>query len=339
MNLGVYGTGNIASWCSSFINQIEGNDIVLYGCATSPGFDCTEFAKKWGYGTVYESLDAMLADENIDVVYVAVPNTLHKEICLKTIEAGKGVICEKPFAMNYRETKEIIDKAEEKGVFLSEALWPSFLPIRKLVQEEIQSGIIGDVVAGDILQLDNTTFLPRVMDLKLGGGAILDEGPYTVGAMADYFGLDIESVRAHVRKFETGVDAGTHYEVTYKNGVTVHVHLTMDWVKDQHLDSFTIIGTKGKIRMDAVANPKECVIYNNMGEKVKELSIPEQLVNQGMPPVSGYEHEWIAFEKAFREGKKETDEVPHEKTLVVAKVMSELRKQGGIEFPGEGALF
>ena len=281
----------------------------------------------------------MLKDEAIDVVYVAVPNTFHKEVCLKAIAAGKGIICEKPFAMNYRETKEIIDAAKKANVFCTEALWPSFLPIREMVAKEIAAGTIGEVVGGDILQLDNSTFLPRVMDLNLGGGSILDEGPYAVGAMVDYFGTDIDSVHAHVRKFETGVDAGSHYEVTYKNGVTVHIHQTMDWVKDQHLDTMTIIGTKGKIWMNAVANPSKCIIYDSMGEKIKELTIPTQLVNQGMPPVSGYEHEWIAIEKAFSEGKKETDAVPFEKTLTVAKVMSEVRKQGNILFPEEGELF
>ena len=339
MNIGVYGTGTIASWCSSFINQINSDDIVTYGCATSPGFDATEFANKWGWKNVYGSLEEMLADNNVDIIYVAVPNTLHKEICMKAIEAGKGIICEKPFAMNYRETKEIIDAAKAKGVFCSEALWPSFLPIRDMVKKEIESGIIGEVVAGDILQLDNSTFLPRVMDLNLGGGSILDEGPYAIGAMVDYFGTDIESVHAHVRKFETGVDAGSHYEVKYKNGVTVHVHQTMDWVKEQHLDTITIIGTKGKIWMNAVANPSQCIIYDSMGEKIKELEIPKQLVNQGMPPVSGYEHEWIAFEKAFSTGVKETNEVTYEKTLTIAKIMSEIRKQGQISFPNEGELF
>ncbi len=339
MNIGVYGTGTIASWCSSFINQINSDDIVTYGCATSPGFDCSEFAEKWGWKNVYGNLDEMLADENVDVVYVAVPNTFHKEVCMKAIEAGKGVICEKPFAMNYKETKEILDAAEAAGVFCTEALWPSFLPVRKLVQDEIEAGTIGEVVGGDILQLDNSTFLPRVMDLNLGGGSILDEGPYAVGAMVDYFGSDIERVHAHVRKFETGVDAGSHYEVVYKNGVTVHVHQTMDWVKDQHLDTITIIGTKGKIWMNAVANPSLVIVYNAMGEKVKEIEIPSQLVNQEMPPVSGYEHEWIAIEKAFAKGMKETDEASHEKTLAVAKVMSEVRKQGGIYFPDEEELF
>ncbi|MBE5891197.1 MAG: Gfo/Idh/MocA family oxidoreductase [Lachnospiraceae bacterium] len=339
MNIGVYGTGTIASWCSSFIGQINSKDIVMYGCATSPGFDATEFAEKWGWKKVYSSLEDMLEDDYVDVVYVAVPNHLHKEVCLKAIDAGKGVICEKPFAMNYRETKEIVEAAKEKDVFCTEALWPSFLPIRELVLDEIKKGTIGEVVGGDILQLDNSTFLPRVMDINLGGGSILDEGPYAIGAMVDYFGTDIQSVHAHVRKFETGVDAGSHYQVEYQNGVTVFVHQTMDWVKDQHLDTMTIIGTKGKIWMNAVANPSQCIVYNATGDKIKEIMIPEQLVNQGMPPVSGYEHEWIAIEKAFRSGKKETDQVPHEKTLTVAKVMSEIRRQGEMLFPGEEDLF
>ena len=339
MNIGVCGTGNIASWVSSFINQINDENIVLYACAGRTQANTQAFADKFGWKKVYTDYDSLMADPEVDVIYVAVPNTFHYDLCMKAIEADKGVICEKPFAMNYRETREIIEKAEEKGVFLSEALWPSFLPIRKLVRDEIEAGTIGEVVAGEITQWDNLTFLPRVMDFKLGGGALLDEGPYAVGATTDYFGTEIESVTASVRKFKTGVDADSHYDIVYKNGVKVHVHQTMDYPNDQHLNNVMIIGTKGKISMNAVSNPTECKVYDEYGKPIKSIEIPPQLKNQGMPPVAGYEHEWIAFEKAFREGKTETEEVPHAKSLAIARVLAEVRTQGGVIFPAEGELF
>jgi len=335
MNIGVCGTGTIASWMSSILNQLGNENIVLYGCATAPGFDCTEFAQKFGWKHVYPDYDALMADPEVDVVYVAVPNSFHYDLCKKAIEAGKNVVCEKPFAVNEKLAQEIIDLAEEKGVFLSEALWCSFLPVRQMIRDEIASGLIGEVKEGRLVHTVNQMFLERLKSLELGGGSILDDGPYTLGCMTDFFGTEIERVDAKVRKLDTGVDADDEYTVTYKDGSKVYVHQSFDVPREVHADYGELLGSKGKVHFEPLSNPMECKFYDLEGNLLKELTIPKQIVNEGMPPVSGYEYEWVAFEKAMREGKKECDEVPHKKTLAIAKMMTEIRRQGDVVFPFE----
>lgn len=328
MKIGICGTGTIASWISDILNQLGNENIVLYACATSPGFDCTEFAAKYGWQKVYGSFADLMADPQVDLVYIAVPNTMHYALCRQALEAGKAVLVEKPFAMNAAEAEELITLAEEKGLFISEALWPSFLPIRKTIKEELAAGTIGDITGGEIIMLDNVLFLERVKRPELGGGSLLDGGSYTLGFMTDFFGLDVKSVKASVRKFETGVDAEDDFTVEYANGVTVHVRQTMDTPRENHVEYGEIRGTKGTIRVDCVSNPHHCQVLDLQGNTVKELPIEKQIRFRGMPPVSGYEHEFIAYEKALKEGKQECMEASHAKTLTIARLMTEIRRQG-----------
>ena len=137
MNIGICGTGTIASWTSDIMNQLDDPSIVLYACATAPGFDCTEFAAKYGWKKVCASYEELMSDPAVDLVYIAVPNTFHYDLCKQALNAGKAVLVEKPFAINDTQAAELIALAEEKGLFLCEALWPSFLPVRKAIDEEI----------------------------------------------------------------------------------------------------------------------------------------------------------------------------------------------------------
>lgn len=335
MNIGICGTGTIASWVSDILNQLGHENIVLYACATAPGFDCREFAEKYGWQKIHASYTELIQDPLVDLVYIAVPNVFHYELCKEALNAGKATLVEKPFAINEAQAAELIALAEEKGVFLCEALWTSFLPIRKAIDAELCAGTIGKVIGGRIVMLDNVLFLERVKSLELGGGSLLDGGPYTLGFMTDHFGTDILDVRAKVRKYETGVDAEDEIVVTYPGNVQVFIRQTMDMPRENHEEYAEICGTGGKIRVDCVSNPRNCQVLDCSGNVIKNIPIPAQISFRGMPPVSGYEHEFIAFEKAIREGRTACSEVTHTQMLTIAKVMTEVRRQGGVRFPFE----
>jgi len=335
MKIGICGTGTIASWTSDILGQLADPNITLYACATAHGFDCTQFAAQYGWRKICGSYEELMADPDVDLVYIAVPNTFHYDLCKQALNAGKAVLMEKPFAVNDVQAAELLALAEKNGLFLSEALWPSFLPVRRAIDDEIAMGSIGELTGGNIVILDNVLFLDRVKSLELGGGSLLDGGPYTLGFMTDHFGTDVASVEAQVRKFETGVDAEDQIIVTYRNGAQVNIRQTMDTPRERHEEYAEIIGTKGKIWVDSVSNPRCCRVLDLGGSLVKDIPIPPQLHFRGMPPVSGYEHEFIGCEKALRDGKLECTEVPHAQTLAVSKIMTEVRRQGGILFPFE----
>ena len=335
MNIGFCGVGTVASWVSSILNQLGDENIRLYACAASHLEKAQAFAEKFGFEKAYGRTEELFADGNVDVVYIAVPNDAHDALCRRALESGKNVICEKPFAVNDTQCAELIALAQEKGLFLSEALWPAFLPAHRIINEEIAKGTIGEVVSGKIMMLDFVMFLERVKKLETGGGSLLDGGPYTLGCMVKHFGTDIERVENRARLLESGVDAEDEITVTYRDGRVVTIRQTIDIPREEHEDYFEIIGTKGRIRADAVANPRRVSFYDNEGKLLFEPELPPQIKNQGMPPVSGYEYEFLAFEKAISAGKAETEEAPLYDTLAISRIMTEARRQAGVVFPFE----
>lgn len=335
MNIGTCGCGTIASWISDFLTQLDDPNIVKYGATAHNPEKCRAFAEKYGWQKVYADYDEMIADPAVDVIYICLPNHLHYDACMKALRGGKNVICEKPFAVNDVQTEEMLKLAEEKGVFITEALWPAFLPSRKLIDDAIASGIIGDVTGGDIISLSNVMFMERIKSLELGGGALLDMGPYVLGRMTDHFGLDIASVEGRFEHLESGVDSRDDFIVTYADGRKVHCVCTIDIPPEERQEYGIIQGTKGSIWFDSISNPQDIQVRDLDGNVVKKLEVPPMLHGTEVPFTAGYEYEFIAFEKALRSGKKECAEAPWAQTLAIARVMTELRRQAGVVYPFE----
>ena len=332
MNIGVCGTGTVASWISDTICQMADENIVLYTCATSPGYDCKDFAEKFGYTKISQTYDELMQDPNVDLVYIAVPNNFHYDLCMKALLYGKNLVCEKPFSMSEKECSEILDLAKEKGLFVSEALWSLFLPVYRMIKEEIAAGTIGELEKASIIMMDNIMFLDRVKTLELGGGVLLDEGPYALGCMVAFFGTEVDVVKSETRKLDSGVDAEQKIHITYKSGQNVFIHLAMDTPEDEKEQYVEIVGSRGKIRMNAVANPSKVDIMDLDGNLIKELHIPIQIVHRGMPPVSGYEYEWLGFEKALSENRKECEEISNSSTHCISEIMTKVLGNADIEF-------
>lgn len=333
MKIGVCGTGTVASWMSDTVCQLNDPEIVLYGCATSPGFDCSEFAQKYQYQKVFASFDELMQDPEVDVVYIAVPNNFHYDMCMKAISYGKNIVCEKPFAVKEDKCREVFEKAHQKNLFITEAMWTNFLPINTEILREIQNGTIGELKSASISLVGNLLFLERCKHIESGGGVLLDQGPYTLAIITEFFGIDIASIESRTRLYETGVDAEDWIRLNYADGRTVDLHQRMDAEEGEEEQFTEIYGTKGRIHLDEVENPKEAFIYDSDGNLVKKLVAPEQIHFRGMPPVSGYEYQWKGIAKALKEGKKECAELPNNVTIVKTHIMDTVLKKAGIEFP------
>jgi len=335
MNIGTCGCGTIASWISDFLTQMDNDSIVKYGVASRNEEKSRAFAEKYGWQKVYPGFDELIADPAVDLVYICLPNQLHYDLCMKALRGGKNVVCEKPFAVNDKQAAEMLALAEEKGVFISEALWPAFLPSRRIIDEEIDSGSIGDVTGGEIISLSNVMFMERIKSLELGGGALLDMGPYVLGRMTDHFGLDIASVEGRFVHLESGVDSRDDFTVTYGDGKKVHCVCTIDIPPEERQEYGIIQGTKGSVWFDSISNPRDIQVRDLDGNTVKKIEVPSMLHGTEVPFTAGYEYEFLAFEKALREGKRECAEAPHAQTLAIARVMTELRRQAGVIYPFE----
>lgn len=335
MKIGVCGCGTIASWISDILNQLNNPNIVKYAVASAFYAECQPFAEKWGWEKVCKDYDELMQDEEVDLVYIAVPNPFHYDVCMKALQNGKNVVCEKPFAINEKQAKDMISLAKEKNVFISEALWPSFLPSRELIDKEIESGSIGELTGAEFVSLSFVLFLDRVKKLEMGGGALLDMGPYMLGRMTDHFGTEVESISGSFEHLDTGVDSRDDYVITYKNGCKVHCISTIDTPHEEGKEYGIIQGTKGSIWFDSISNPQDIRVRDLNGNDVKKIEVPPMIHGTETPFIAGYEYEFLAFEKAIREGKKECVEATHEQTLTIAHVMTELRKQANVKFPFE----
>ncbi|MCD8011290.1 MAG: Gfo/Idh/MocA family oxidoreductase [Lachnospiraceae bacterium] len=335
MNIGICGAGTIASWISDILGQLNHENIVKYGVAGISAESCKPFAEKYGWQKIFDSYEELMCDPAVDLVYIAVPNQLHMDLCLMALEHGKNVVVEKPFAVNYKQANAMIEKAKEKGVFLSEALWPAFLPSRHIVDHIIKDGKIGTLTGAKIVSKANVMFMDRVKKLETGGGSLLDMGPYILSRMTSHFGTGYESVEGHFEKLETGVDSRDYYTVTYPGGIKIECISTIDTPEEEREEYCEIMGTEGSIYMNSVSNPDYLEIRNPDGTVREVPGLPPLIVNSEVPFVKGYEHEWMGFEKAIREGKTQTGDAPWEHTLTISKIMTELRAQAGVVFPFE----
>lgn len=252
MNIGVIGSGTIASWMSDFLGQISDRGIVKYGVASDDMAQCRKFAAENGWAYVYNSVEELLGDPAVDLVYIAVPNNAHYDMCMKALDCGKNVVVEKPFAVNDKQAEAMFARAKEKDVFISEALWPSFLPSCALINQVIASGEIGELTGGKMVSLADVMFLDRVKKLETGGGALMDMGSYMVGRVTDHFGCDIVSVKGRFELLETGVDARDRYTIEYANGVKVDCVSTINTPRSEFQEYGEIYGTKGSIWFDGM---------------------------------------------------------------------------------------
>jgi len=140
---GILGPGGIARAFAKDLQLLDGHEVAAVGSRTLS--NAQEFAKSFG-GTAYGSYEELVADPTVDAIYVATPHPSHKDNVISALNAGKPVLCEKPFAVNTNEAREMVAAAERNGVALMEAMWARFLPHYAHVREIIASGVLGQIL-------------------------------------------------------------------------------------------------------------------------------------------------------------------------------------------------
>jgi predicted dehydrogenase len=186
LKLGIIGAGNIASVVSKALNGFP--HIRKYAVASRNYERASIFRVDYGFDKAYGSYDELIYDNNIDLVYIATPHAFHYEQMLACIEHKKPVLCEKAFCLNYQQAEEVIRKARENHVFVCEAMCPAFLPSRKILNDLLHSGIIGEVKSSYSVFGNYLLNVERVREKNLGGGALLDIGIYPLYFTLSTFG-------------------------------------------------------------------------------------------------------------------------------------------------------
>jgi predicted dehydrogenase len=202
---GILGTGGVASGFASDLRLVPGADLLAVG-ARSPE-RAAAFASAHGASRSYGTYEALVADPDIDVVYVATPNSAHRDHCLLCLESGKAVLCEKPFAVNAVEARAVIAKARDKRLFCMEAMWMRFIPLMRELPTLLDSGAIGELRMATIQLGFSNTVDPRrsVFNPAAGGGSLLDLGVYPLSLASQLFGAPTH-VDSQAVLGATGVD-------------------------------------------------------------------------------------------------------------------------------------
>ncbi|MBQ9139789.1 MAG: Gfo/Idh/MocA family oxidoreductase [Ruminococcus sp.] len=321
MNIGILGAGGIARTMAATVAEMNDTKVLAIGSRTLE--KAQEFAAEFDIPTSYGSYEELAADDRLDLIYIATPHSRHFEDCMICIQNGRNVLCEKAFTANKKQAEELFKTAKEKNVFICEAIWTRFIPMRKTLDDILKSGIIGEITSLTANLGYPISHLDRLVKPELAGGALLDLGVYTLNFAVMALGKDIADIKSVCTKNEYGVDMHNSIILTYSDGKTALLHSNCQCALDR---KGIIYGTKGRIEFHNINNCEGIDVILNNGIQ-KHYPTP--------PQISGYEYEVIASLKAISEGKKQCDEMTHEETLFIMEIMDKLRSDWGIIYPFE----
>ena len=321
MNIGIIGAGTIAHKMAETVTK--SGIANMYAIASRSIDKAREFAAIYNIPKAYGSYEEIAADSDIDLIYIATPHSRHYEDCILCIENGRNVLCEKAFTANAIQAKKLLEFAKEKNVFITEAIWTRYIPMRFVLDEILESGIIGEISSLTANLGYDLSMLDRLQLPELAGGALLDLGVYTLNFAVMAFGKDIAQIKSTCTLNKHGVDMNNSIIIKYKDGKTALLHSNFN-VKTDRMG--IIYGSKGRIEFKNINNCEGIkVILNN--DEVIDYPVP--------PQVSGYEYEVISSLKAIKENRLECDEMPHSETIFFMELMDSLRKEWGIKYPFE----
>ena len=266
----------------------------------------------------------MLQDPKVELVYIATPHSHHYEHMMMCIENGKPVVCEKAFTLNAEQARKVKAAANEKGVYVAEAIWPRYMPSRKMINDVIASGVIGKVntlTANLSYKIDDKE---RIVTPELAGGALLDIGVYGINFAIMHFGWDVERMESSVKMTDAGVDAMETITIFYKDGrmavLTHSIYARSDRKGIIH-------GEKGYIVVENINNPGSISVFDDNDQLLAHYDVPEQ--------INGYEYEFIEAVECISAGKVESDSMPLEDSIFMMEVMDSLRNSWGLVYPQE----
>lgn len=245
VNWGILGTGNIGK-AITIPAMLDAYNCNLYGIASRDIGKAKEFQDLFGFDKVYGSYEELLADENIDVVYLPLPNNIHAGWIKKAAKAGKHVLCEKPITKNQEELQEVIDICNENDVILMEAFAYLHSPIIKEIKQVIKDGEIGDVTFIEATFLTPTPPPENIrMRKETLGGSIYDLGCYPVSLILNFLDKKPIDVKAIGHFTEEGIDDYSNIYLEFDNNVKANALSGM--CSGVRGDRFFIYGSKAKI--------------------------------------------------------------------------------------------
>ena len=320
LRVGIIGTGWIAEKAAITLNGLTECEAYAVGSRSQETADA--FAAKWNIQKAYGSYAELIADPDVDLVYIGTPHSHHFDVTKEALMADKPCLVEKAFMANYRQAKEIIDLAHERKVFLAEAIWTRYQPVVKMMRDLISGGRIGEPRLLTATLGYSMGDKPRIMRPDLCGGALLDLGVYALNFTRMFFPADIVSMESQCVKSKTGMDLTNAISLVLSDGMLCNLQSSAQCVGD---NIGVIAGTEGNLIIDNINNPQKITVNGPDRTYIETIHVPQQ--------ITGYEYQFLACRQALIDGLLEPREMPHEETLYIMQLMDSLRKKWDVRYP------
>jgi predicted dehydrogenase len=312
---GILGTGGIAS---TFVTDLVLTDSgVVVGVGSRSQGSADRFADEFGIANRHASYESLVADPDVDVVYVATPHPMHHNNAILALRAGKPVLVEKPFTTNAAEAREIVGVAREKGLFAMEAMWTRFLPHVAVIRDWLAQGLLGDLV---VVTADHGQWFAedagfRLFAPELGGGALLDLGVYPVSFASMVLGTPSRIVSMSDPAF-TGVDAQTSMLFGYESGAQAVLTCTL---RAKTPTRAAIVGSDARVEVDGdFYAPTTVTLIPREGDPVRI-----ECVHEGR----GLRHQADEVARRLRAGDVESPSMALDETIAIMETMDTVRGQ------------
>ncbi len=322
VNFAILAPGNIARTMAAAAASVP--EAVPYAVASRDLARAKEFADKWGYKKAYGSYEEMVKDPEVELVYVSSPHSHHYQHAKLCLEHGKNVLVEKPFTINAAQARELIKLSKEKGLLLAEAMWTRYMPSRFMVQKIIDDGTIGEVSSLTANLGYELSGKERLINPKLGGGALLDLGVYPINFALMFIKGEVKKMDTSAVMSPAGIDLVNSITLTFENDKMAILHSNMLARTNRR---GVIYGSKGYIEVENINNIEEIAVYDVNGGLVHKTGVSEQ--------VNGFEYELLSCIKAIENGSVQCEEMPHSEILRVMEIMDENRRRWGMKLPCE----
>ena len=319
---GILATGGIAHAFASDL-RTAGRDLVAVGSRSAGGAE--RFAEEFGIPRAHASYEDLVADPDVDIVYVSTPHPFHADNAILALEAGKHVLVEKPFTLNQAEAERVRDVAAAQGLLAMEAMWTRYLPHMVRIRELVAEGALGEIrsLFADHTQRISTDPRHRLNALELGGGALLDLGIYPISFTWDILGAP-QTIAAAAHMAETGADADVATVFTHASGA---VSTSVSGSRAAGPNTAHIVGTEARIDIDRVWYTPTSFRLIGPDGTVREDFVSD-IEGRGM------QFQALAAERLVAEGNLADDILPIHETVAIMGTLDEIRRQIGLVYPG-----
>jgi predicted dehydrogenase len=327
MKIALLGAGRIAKKMALTISKMKSTE--AYAVAARDLSRAKEYAKEYGFKKAYGSYEEMLRDPEVELVYISTLHSDHYAHMKMCLEAGKPVLCEKAFTINAAQAKEILQLSQKKNLLVAEAIWTRYMPMRKVIDDVVASGIIGNISALTADLCYPIMDKERLLKPETGGGALLDVGVYTINFALMTFGHDIKKIDTSAVLTPQKVDLSESMTFTYKDSKIAVLHSSMNTRSDRR---GVIFGDKGYIEVLNINNCEGVNVYlweNERYKLHKSYKTPKQ--------ITGFEYQVDSCIKAIKAGKIECPEMPHSEIIRVMEICDQLRDSWGVKLKGDTA--